>query len=101
MSLIFYAASSGRSAFPREYVGDGFAVLHGSWNRAFRTGHKVVRVRMRDGVPTGEYDDFLVGFIIDDGDACGRPVGVVEAGDGSVLLTDDGANLVYRIAYSR
>lgn len=101
LNLTFYTASTGRSAFPNDYVGDGFAVLHGSWNRAFRTGHKVVRVRMRNGIPTGEYDDFLVGFIVDDGNAWGRPVAVAEANDGSLLLTDDGANLVYRISYSR
>ncbi len=101
LNLTFYTASKGRSAFPRDYVGDGFAVLHGSWNRAFRTGHKIVRVRMHDGTPTGEYDDFLVGFIVDDGNAWGRPVAVTEATDGSLLLTDDGANLVYRISYSR
>ncbi len=52
LNLTFYTAGSGSSAFPKEYVGDGFAVLHGSWNRAFRTGHKIVRVRMKDGVPT-------------------------------------------------
>jgi glucose/arabinose dehydrogenase len=80
-------------------VGDGFAVLHGSWNRAFRTGHKIVRVRMNDGVPTGEYDDFLVGFIADDGDAWGRPVGDVVAADGSLLLSEDGNNTIYRISY--
>jgi hypothetical protein len=99
LSLLFYTASQGRSAFPSPYVGDGFAVLHGSWNRSFRTGHKIVRVRMRNGVATGEYDDFLVGFIVDDGDAWGRPVGLTEARDGSLLLTDDGANRVYRISY--
>jgi hypothetical protein len=80
-------------------VGDGFAVLHGSWNRAFRTGHKVVRLRMKNGVPTGEYDDFLVGFIVDDGNASGRPVGLLVNKDGSLLLSDDGANIVYRISY--
>ncbi|HEY1898656.1 MAG TPA: PQQ-dependent sugar dehydrogenase [Steroidobacteraceae bacterium] len=99
LNLEFYTANSGASAFPKEYVGDGFAVLHGSWNRAFRTGHKVVRVRMKNGVPTGEYDDFLVGFIVDDGNAWGRPVALLENRDGSLLLSDDGANLVYRISY--
>ena len=99
LNLEFYTATSGASAFPKEYVGDGFAVLHGSWNRAFRTGHKVVRVRMKNGVPTGEYDDFLVGFIVDDGNAWGRPVALLVNRDGSLLLSDDGANLVYRIAY--
>jgi hypothetical protein len=99
LNLTFYTAESGASAFPKEYVGDGFAVLHGSWNRAFRTGHKVVRVRMKNGVPTGEYDDFLVGFIVDDGNAWGRPVALLVNADGSLLLSDDGANIVYRISY--
>ena len=99
LNLTFYTASSGASAFPKEYVGDGFAVFHGSWNRAFRTGHKVVRVRMKNGVPTGEYDDFLVGFIVDDGNAWGRPVALMQNRDGSLLLSDDIAGIVYRIAY--
>jgi len=100
LNLVFYTATTGASAFPKEYVGDGFAVMHGSWNRAFRTGHKMVRVRMKNGVPTGEYEDFLVGFIADDGNAWGRPVGAVVASDGSLLMSDDGANLIYRISYS-
>jgi hypothetical protein len=100
LSLVFYEATSGRSAFPSQYVGDGFAVLHGSWNRAVRTGGKVVRVRMRNGVPTGEYDDFMVGFVVDDDHVWGRPVAATVASDGSLLLTDDGANLIYRISYS-
>ncbi len=99
LNLAFYTATSGASAFPKGYVGDGFAVLHGSWNRAFRTGHKVVRVRMKDGAPTGEYEDFMVGMIADDGNAWGRPVGAAVAKDGSLLISDDGANLIYRISY--
>jgi glucose/arabinose dehydrogenase len=99
LNLVFYATSKGSSAFPREYLGDAFAAFHGSWNRSFRTGHKIVRVRMKNGVPTGEYEDFLVGFIAGNGDAWGRPVGLVVAADGSLLMSDDGANLVYRISY--
>ncbi len=100
LNLVFYTATTGKSAFPKEYVGDGFAVMHGSWNRAFRTGHKMVRVRMKNGVPTGEYDDFLVGFIADDGNAWARPVGAVVASDGSLLMSEDGNNTIYRISYS-
>jgi glucose/arabinose dehydrogenase/cytochrome c2 len=100
LNLVFYTATSGSSAFPTEYVGDGFAVMHGSWNRASRTGHKVVRVRMNNGVPTGEYDDFLVGFIVDNQRAWGRPVGAAVARDGSLLISDDGANLIYRVSYT-
>jgi glucose/arabinose dehydrogenase/cytochrome c2 len=101
LNLVFYTATSGSSAFPTEYVGDGFAVMHGSWNRAFRTGHKVVRVLMKNGVPTGKYEDFLVGFIADDGDAWARPVGATVAKDGSLLMSDDGGNLIYRISYQQ
>ena len=89
---------AGASAFPAEYAGDAFAVLHGSWNRNFRTGHKVVRVPMKNGVPTGEYVDFMTGFIAEDGNAWGRPVAVTVAPDGSLLVSDDGANLIYRIS---
>jgi glucose/arabinose dehydrogenase/cytochrome c2 len=99
LTLIFYTATSGRSAFPAQYLGDGFAVLHGSWNRAVRTGYKVVRVRMKDGVPTGEYDDFMVGFIVNDADVWGRPVGAAVANDGSLLISEDVGSVIYRISY--
>jgi len=99
LNLLFYTASSGRSAFPKEYLGDGFAVLHGSWNRALRTGYKVVRLRMNNGVPTGEYDDFMVGFIVNNADVWGRPVGAVVASDGSLLISDDASNEIFRISY--
>jgi len=100
-NLVFYTATTGASAFPKEYVGEGFAVLHGSWNRSFRTGHKMVRVKMKDNVPTGEYEDFLTGFIVDDGNAWARPVAATVLNDGSMLMSDDGANVVYRISYSK
>ncbi|MCC7463380.1 MAG: PQQ-dependent sugar dehydrogenase [Gammaproteobacteria bacterium] len=99
LTLDFYAATSGRAAFPAEYVGDGFAVFHGSWNRGFRTGHKIVRVRMRNGVPTGEYQDFLTGFITDNDHAWARPVATVVAADGALLLSEDGNGVIYRIAW--
>ncbi len=102
VDLEFYPqAVTGASAFPAEYAGQGFAVLHGSWNRAHRTGHKVVQVPIKDGVPTGEYIDFLTGFIAEDGSAWGRPVAINVAQDGSLLLSDDGANIVYRISYAK
>ena len=101
LNLIFYAANDGAAAFPKEYDGDGLAVMHGSWNRAFRTGHKVVRVRLKNGVPTGEYADFLVGFITPEGNAWARPVDLVQLRDGSLLLTEDGNNTIYRISYSK
>jgi len=58
-------------------------------------------VKMKNGVPTGEYQDFLTGFIVDDAGAWGRPVALAQMRDGSLLLSDDGANVIYRISYSR
>jgi glucose/arabinose dehydrogenase/cytochrome c2 len=101
VNLDFYVAGNGASAFPAEYVGEGLAVLHGSWNRGHRTGHKIVRVKMMNGAPTGEYQDFLTGFIVNDAGAWGRPVALVQMPDGSLLLADDGANQIYRISYAR
>jgi glucose/arabinose dehydrogenase len=95
------SAIDGPAAFPDEYVGDGFTVFHGSWNKARRTGHKVVRVPIENGVPNGAYEDFLVGFVTEDGQAWARPASVTRAQNGSLLLSDDGANLIYRIAYSQ
>ena len=101
VNLLFYAANKGKSAFPKEYTGEGIAVLHGSWNRAFRTGHKLVRLPLKKGVPTGQYIDFMTGFITESGDAWGRPVAITQLQDGSLLLADDGANVIYRISYSK
>jgi glucose/arabinose dehydrogenase len=99
-ALAFYQANSGPAAFPDEYIGDGFAVFHGSWNKSARTGHKVVRVPMDNGVPSGEYVDFLVGFVTADGEPWARPASVTQAPDGSLLLSEDGNNVIYRISYS-
>ena len=101
LSLTFYTASTGKSAFPASYVGDAFAAFHGSWNRSLRTGYKLVRVHMKDNQPTGDYEDFLTGFIVDNGDVWGRPVATTELKDGSLLLSDDGGNIIYRIWYER
>jgi glucose/arabinose dehydrogenase len=101
LGLTFYTARSGVAAFPAEYRGDAFVGLHGSWNRASRTGYKVVRVIIKNGVPTGAYEDFLTGFVVDKDGVWGRPVGVTVAHDGALLVTDDASNIVWRIAYDR
>ncbi|HET8745391.1 MAG TPA: PQQ-dependent sugar dehydrogenase, partial [Ramlibacter sp.] len=69
------AAFYDRSAFPAEYRGDAFVALHGSHSRPERTGYKVIRVRMQGGKPTGEYQDFMTGFLVDNDSAWGRPAG--------------------------
>ena len=100
LEMTFYTAKSGPSVFPADYVGDAFAAFHGSWNRTWRTGYKVVRVRVRNGVPTGEYVDFLTGFVVDNHGVWGRPVGVAVAHDGALLVTDDAGSIVWRVSYS-
>lgn len=85
--------------FPADDKGDVFVALHGSWNRSVRTGYKIVRVRMKNGVPTGEYDDFVTGFLLPNGTVWGRPVGVTVAADGALIFSDDGSGTLWRVAY--
>ena len=84
-------------AFPEPYRGDAFVTLHGSWNRSERTGYKVVRIPMEDGAPTGEYEDFMVGFIMSDQTVLGRPVGVAVDSDGALLVSEDGNGTIWRV----
>jgi glucose/arabinose dehydrogenase len=84
--------------FPDEYQGDGFAAEHGSWNRSSRTGYKVIRIRLKQGVPTGEYEDFVTGFVVDAKEVWGRPVGVAVAHDGALLVSEDGNGTIWRIS---
>ena len=100
LEMVFYTATNGVAAFPAEYRGDIFAAFHGSWNRSARTGYKVVRVRLDHGVPTGEYDDFLTGFVVDNRSVWGRPVGVAVAHDGALLVTEDGNGTLWRVSYA-
>jgi glucose/arabinose dehydrogenase len=85
--------------FPSEYKGDAFVSFHGSWNRGKRTGYKVVRVLFEDGKPTGEYEDFITGFVVSDKEVWGRPVGLTVAKDGSLFLTEDGNGTIWRITH--
>jgi len=87
--------------FPPEYRGNAFVALHGSWNRGGRTGYKVARVIVKDGIPTGEYEDFMTGFVIDDDQVWGRPVGVAVGKDGSLFVSDDGNGTIWRITYKK
>jgi glucose/arabinose dehydrogenase len=85
--------------FPPDWKGDAFVALHGSWNRALRTGYKIIRLPFKDGKPTGTYQDFVVGLVANNQDVWGRPVDVVFAKDGSLLFSDDGNGVVYRVVY--
>ncbi len=96
LELTFY---EGRQ-FPAAYRGDIFAAEHGSWNKSVRVGYEVIRVPLHQtGHASGEYEDFITGFVVDNGHVWGRPVGVTVAPDGSLLFTDDGSNSIWRVSY--
>ncbi len=94
LELVFYEGTM----FPADLRGDAFAALHGSWNRAARTGPKVVRILVHDGVPTGEYEDFMTGFVADDEHVWGRPVGVAVPRDGALLVSEDANGTIWRLS---
>jgi glucose/arabinose dehydrogenase len=96
LEMQFYEGSQ----FPTDFKGDAFAAEHGSWNKAKRAGYEVIRVPMQGGKATGEYEDFLTGFVTDDGKVWGRPVGVAVANDGSLFVTDDGTRTVWHVTYA-
>ena len=97
LEMTFYEGKQ----FPSEYQGDIFASEHGSWNRSVRTGYEVIRVPLHQtNRATGDYEDFLTGFVVDNGHVWGRPVGITVAQDGSLLVTDDGSNSIWRVSYT-
>jgi glucose/arabinose dehydrogenase len=99
LGLVFYQGKM----FPQEYQGDAFVALHGSWNRDKRTGYKIIRIRFNNGKPVGGYDDFITGWMLgeDRPEVWGRPVGLLTLKDGSLLITDDGANKIWRVSYAK
>lgn len=96
LDLTFYEGTQ----FPERYRNQIFAAEHGSWNREKRTGYKVIMIPVKDGAATGEYEDFLTGFVTSEGRVWGRPVGVTTAKDGALLVTDDGSNSIWRVSYT-
>jgi len=97
LGITFYEGKQ----FPAEYQGDIFAAEHGSWNKSTRVGYEVIRVPLHQtGHATGEYEDFLTGFVVDNEHVWGRPVGVAVAPDGSLLVTDDASDSIWRISYA-
>ena len=94
--MTFYDATQ----FPQAYRGNIFAAEHGSWNCSKRTGYKIIRAIVKDGVPTGAYEDFATGFVVNDSEVWGRPVGVAVDKDGALLVSEDANGTIWRIAYS-
>jgi glucose/arabinose dehydrogenase len=97
LQLAFYDGAQ----FPPQYRGDLFATEHGSWNRSVRAGYEVARIA-RHGTPdaSGEYQDFMTGFVLPGGQVWGRPVGIAVAADGSLLVSDDASGTIWRIEYT-
>jgi glucose/arabinose dehydrogenase len=93
LGMAFYAATR----FPAEYHGDIFVVQHGSWNRQPPAEPKIMQIDMRDGQPVAARD-FATGWQQPDGGRWGRPAGVVVAPDGALVVSDDQAGVIYRIA---
>jgi glucose/arabinose dehydrogenase len=94
LGLAFYMGAM----FPAEYQGDAFMAYHGSWDRDPPTGAKVVRVRAQSG-QTVSAEDFVTGWQLPDGRRWGRPVAVLVAADGSLLVSDDYAGRIWRVTF--
>jgi glucose/arabinose dehydrogenase len=99
MDLVFYTGDQ----FPADYRGNVFAVLKGSWNRSAPTGYKVVRVPFKAGRPVGSYENFMTGFWVsgrERAEVWGRPAAIALAKDGALLVADDVAGTIWRVAYT-
>jgi hypothetical protein len=96
LEMTFYDAT----AFPPKYQHSAFLSLHGSWNRGKRTGPKVIAVPLHDGVPSGEYEDFMTGFVVNDEAVWARPVGVAVARDGALFVSEDANGTLWRVAFT-
>ena len=99
LGLAFYRGSS----FPQRYHGGAFIGMHGSWNRSKMVGYKVAFVGFENGKPVGPLEDILTGFIANEkiSEVYGRPVGVTEVPDGSLLVADDAGGKIWRVTAKR
>jgi glucose/arabinose dehydrogenase len=94
LGLVFYDGE----AFPQKYHGGAFVGQRGSWNRSEFVGYRVAFVPFKEGKAAGAAEDFLTGFIASDSEVYGRPVGVAVAADGSLLVADEPANIIWRVS---
>ena len=97
LDILFYTGDQ----FPDKYKDALFMAFHGSWNRADRVGYRITYIPFKDGRPQSGPQDFLTGWMLDpdNREVWGRPVGLMQMPDGSLLVTDDGANKVWRISH--
>jgi glucose/arabinose dehydrogenase len=99
LQLAFYTGKQ----FPEKYWGGAFVAEHGSWNRTARSGYQIAFVAFKNGEPSADPVPFMTGLVPDAAgrDVYGRPVGVTVAPDGALLVSDDGAGVVYRISAAK
>lgn len=97
LGLTFYRGKT----FPATYQGGAFIGQRGSWNRSKFTGYRVAFVPFKNGMPAGKAQDFLTGFIANDDEVYGRPVGVTVAKDGSLLAADEPGNIIWRVCVKK
>ncbi len=97
LQFVFYEGQQ----FPSFYRHGALIAEHGSWNRRIRSGYQVVFIPFRNGLPAGDPTPFFSGFVPDPAgrNVYGRLVGVAVAADGSVLISDDGGKLIWRVSY--
>ena len=97
LDILFYTGEQ----FPAKYRGGMFLAFHGSWNRAERVGYSVTFIPFENGAPTAGPEAFLTGFMLDPKkrEVWGRPVGLLQPPDGSLLVSDDGGGKIWRITY--
>jgi glucose/arabinose dehydrogenase len=97
LGMAFYTGD----AFPEHFRGGAFVAHHGSWNRSRRVGYKVVYLPFANGKADGSYEDFLTGFgqSADQPEVWGRPVGILVDDDGTLLVSDDGGDRIWRVRY--
>jgi glucose/arabinose dehydrogenase len=98
LDFIFY---TGRQ-FPAEYRGGAFLAFHGSSNRSKRVGYSVAFIPFKDGKPSGPVREFITGWMLgpDREEVWGRPVGLLQLPDGSLLVSDDGGRKIWHVSYT-
>lgn len=89
--------------FPAEYRNGAFLALHGSWNRSKRVGQSIAFVPFKDGKPSGPMKEIITGWMVgpESPEVWGRPVGILQMPDGSLLISEDGNNRIWRLSYKK
>jgi glucose/arabinose dehydrogenase len=96
LGMIFYT----EDMFPEEYKNQILIAEHGSWNRTQKIGYRITKITLKNGKAT-KYEPFIEGWLQKNGSVWGRPVDLLQLADGSVLISDDHSDIIYRISYKK